>query len=123
MNAVPLGANSVQVTKIRSWNGVQVEPGFTVVGEPVHLIGLLSTAMNCLSSSGRNDVCWPVSKTGRPVKFHDAPPFRVERKTKNPLARPGLPTSVAGPRWKSWHERYALPFESQATDVSPPACQ
>src|SRR5919201_2556178 len=79
--------------------------------------------MNCLSSSGKNDVCWPVSKTCRPVKFHDAPPFRVERKTKNPLARPGFPTSVAGPRWKSWHERYALPFESHATEVSPPACQ
>ena len=22
-----------------------------------------------------------------------------------------------------WHDRYALPFVSQATDVSPPACQ
>src|SRR2546421_12495902 len=108
---------------MRSWNGVQLEPGVAVAGEPAHLFELLSTVMNCLSSSGRNEVWKPVSKTERPVKFHDAPPFCVERKTKKPLARPGSPAAVAGPRWKSWHDRYALPFESHATEVSPPACQ
>src|SRR5919202_6536818 len=107
---------------MRSWNGVHVEPGVAVAGEPGQAFELLSTAMNCLSSSGRNDLWTPVSKTGRPVKFHDAPPFSVERKTKKPLARSGS-VVVAGPRLKSWHDRYALPFESQATDVSPPACQ
>src|SRR5438105_14351444 len=78
--------------------------------------------MNCLSSSGRNERWKPVSKTGRPVKFHEAPPFWVERKTKEPLARSGSP-AVAGPRLKRGQDRYALPFESNATDVSPPACQ
>src|SRR5919199_13876 len=108
---------------MRSWNGVHVEPGVAVAGEPGHAFELLSTAMNCLSSSGRNDLCTPVSNTGRPVKFHDAPPFCVDRKTKKPLARPGMSAAVAGPRWNSWHERYALPFESHATEVSPPPCQ
>src|SRR5437588_956777 len=107
---------------MRSWNGVQLEPGVAVAGEPAHLFELLSTAMNCLSSSGRNERWKPVSKTGRPVKFHEAPPFWVERKTKKPLARSGSP-AVAGPRLKSWQDRYALPFESNATDVSPEACQ
>src|SRR5919202_6935796 len=105
---------------MRSWKGVHVEPGVAVVGEPVHFEELLSIAMNCLSSSGRNDRWTPVSNTGRPVKVHDAPKFCVERKTKKPLARPGMSAAVAGPRWKSWHERYALPFESHATEVSPP---
>src|SRR5919199_6158614 len=107
---------------MRSWNGVQVEPGVAVAGEPAHAVELLSTVMNCLSSSGRNERWKPVSKTERPGKFHEAPPFCVERKTKKPLARSGS-VVVPGPRLKSWHDRYALPFESQATEVSPPACQ
>ena len=41
---------------------------------------------------------------------------------KNPLDRSGF-VDVPGPRLKVWQDRYALPFESQATDVSPAACQ
>ena len=79
MNAVPSGANSVQVTYTRSWNGVQAEPGVAVVTEAAQALELLSTAMNCLSSRGRNERWNPVSKTDRPGKFQEAPPFRVAR--------------------------------------------
>jgi hypothetical protein len=65
-----------------------------------HALLLWSTAMNCLSSSGRKLVWKPDSKTDRPGKFHEAPPFCVERKTKKPLARSVL-LLVAGPRLKS----------------------
>jgi hypothetical protein len=41
---------------------------------------------------------------------------------KKPLDWSGF-VDVPGPRLKVWHERYALPFESHATDVSPEACQ
>src|SRR2546421_11484709 len=107
---------------MRSWNGVQVLPGLAVVCEDGQALPLLSTVMNCLSSSGRKLLWNPVSKTGRPGKLNEAPKFCVDRKTKNPLARSGS-VVVTGPRLNTWQERYALPLLSQATDVSPLACQ
>ena len=55
-------------------------------------------------------------------KFHDAPLFPVDRKRTKPLERSGL-VVTGWPRRKTWQERYALPRVSQATEVSPPACQ
>src|SRR5205809_6158417 len=107
---------------MRSWNGVQLAPGVATVVPATQALALLSTAMNCLSSNGRKVVCGPVWKTGRPGKLNDAPLFWVDRKTKKPLARSGSP-AVPGPRLNSWQDRYALPFVSQPTEVSPPACQ
>src|SRR2546423_614767 len=103
MNAVPVAVNSVQVTYTRSWNGVQLLPGVAVTAA-AQAFELLSTAMNCLSSSGRKLRWNPVSNTERPGKLNDAPLFCVERNTKNPLARSGSP-AVAGPRLNIWHER------------------
>src|SRR5437870_9655281 len=122
MKAVPEGANSVQVTYIRSWNGVQPAPGVATAVPLAQAVGLLSIPMNCLSSRGRNVVWRPVWNTGRPGKLYDAPLFCVERKTKKPLARSGSP-AVAGPRVNIWQDRYALPLLSQPTEVSPLACQ
>ena len=63
----------------------------------------------------------PLARTYRPGKFQDAP-WLDERKIKKALERSG---EFVGPRPRlnTWHERYAFPFVSQATDVSPPACQ
>src|SRR3954466_9246691 len=93
---------------MRSWNGLPCR---------------LSTVMYCLSSSTSpapaTSLC---SATGRAGKFHDAPPDPVGQKPENGLDWSGL-FETAVPRMNIWHDRYALPLVSQATDVSPPACQ
>jgi hypothetical protein len=48
--------------------------------------------------------------------------FPVERKTKNALDRSWFGETPA-PRLNTWQLKYAFPLVSQATDVSPPACQ
>src|ERR1700694_784044 len=111
MNAVPLAANSVQLTYTRSWKGLPT---------------WLSTVMYCLSRNGfaaASALVTPaLARTYRPGKFQDPPALWVERKTRNALETSGL--GVVGlPRWKTWQEKYALPLVSQATEVSPPACQ
>src|SRR5438445_1359510 len=121
MKAVPEGANSVQVTYIRSWNGVQPAPGVATAVPLAQAVGLLSIPMNCLSSRGRNVVWRPVWNTGRAGELYYAPLFCVERKTKKPLARSGSPAG-AGPRLKNWHDRSALALPSPPTDLTQPAC-
>src|SRR2546428_28640 len=118
---------------MRSWNGVHFPPGVATVCDTGQAVALWSIAMNCLSWSGRKVVCpqpavppppgvqlarGGVSTTGRAGKSKDAPLFCVERKTYMPLDCSGSPV-VARPRLNIWHERYALPLESQSTDVSP----
>src|ERR1041385_9559405 len=79
--------------------------------------------MYCLSSSTAPDPATSLANvTKRPGKFHDAPPLPVERNTTKPLDASGLLLGGA-PRMNTWHERYALPRVSHATDVSPEACQ
>src|SRR3954452_18911058 len=93
---------------MRSWNGL---PAWA------------SIVMYCLSSI---DVPVPAvsscSATGRAGKFHEAPRVPVERRTYSPLDVSGLEL-VGCPRMNARHDRYALAFVSQASDVSPPACQ
>src|SRR5256885_10292795 len=119
MKAVPEGANSVQVTYIRSWNGVQPAPGVATAVPLAQAVGLLSIPINCLSSRGRNVVWRPVWNTGRPGKLYDAPLFCVERKTKKPLG-PSRSPAVAGPRLDNLPVRYAMPLLSPPTHALPP---
>src|SRR4051794_14296423 len=98
---------------MRSWNGEQLLPGVTVSAAQRCLAW--STAMNCLSASGRKlPVVLLFSVTGRAGKLNDAPSFCVERNTYRPLDWSTSP-AVALPRLNIWHDRYALPFESQST--------
>src|SRR3954467_10806322 len=79
--------------------------------------------MYCLSRSGAPvPVGSLASATGRAGKFHDRPPVPVERKTTRALDWSGFCVTEV-PRLNSRQDRYALPFVSQAIDVSPPACQ
>src|SRR2546423_8377876 len=93
---------------MRSWNG---------------LPRWLSTVISCLSSrkspAPATSLC---SATGRPGKFHDAPLLPVERYTYKELDWSGF-GDVPEPRLNCWQDRYALPLVSQATEVSPLACQ
>src|SRR5207245_507529 len=62
------------------------------------------------------------STTGWPGKFQDAPLLPVDRNTYIALDWSGLGDTPA-PRLNTWQDRYALPLVSQATEVSPLACQ
>src|SRR5664279_2673810 len=87
------------------------------------LPGWLSTVISCLSS--RKFPAPAVSSrvaTGRPGKLNDAPLLPVERNTNSPLDWSGFGDAPA-PRLNAWHDKYALPLVSHATDVSPPPCQ
>src|SRR5215510_1759286 len=83
----------------------------------------LSTVMNGLSSNVSPapavSLC---SATGWPGKFQDAPLVPVDRNTYIALDWSGL-GDVPAPRLNAWQVRYALPRVSQATEVSPLACQ
>src|SRR6266536_4414068 len=108
MYAVPSAANVVQVTYTRSRNALPV---------------WLSTVMSCLSSSAAPvPVTSLISATGCPGKFHDAPLVPVDRNTNSALDWSTF-GDVAAPRLNAWQDRYVLPLVSQATEVSPLACQ
>ena len=108
MYAVPSASNVVHVTYTRSRNALAV---------------WLSTVMNGLSSrkspAPAASLC---SATGWPGKLNDAPFVPVDRNTYIALDWSGLGETPA-PRLNTWQVRYALPRVSQATEVSPPACQ
>jgi len=57
-----------------------------------------------------------------PGKFHEPPSFCVERMIRNALDWSGF-GETPEPRLNTWQLMYALPLVSQATEVSPPACQ
>src|ERR1700680_1871819 len=110
MYALPSVANTVQVRDWRSWNGLPTR------------LSIRKSGLSCKTTPlGKVPFASYELTARRPGKSQLAPPL-AERKMRTPLLTSGS-WVVPAPRLNTWHCRNAVPLLSNATVVSPPACQ